>query len=378
MKVTFSADREGIQAGKAQTRYLRLCVQTGSSKGKQRPPLSVVFVVDTSRSMEGENLERVKAALVQTLSRLRIDDEFGIIAFSTTPVWIAKLQEVGLKGINSAMAEIKGLQAHGYTCLTSAWTEACSQIMTSWNQIKRVVIISDGLVGAPKELERLEACRSGGPKGVVTSTISLNQIGDGLAELLEASVDVGTENLRAELELPDHVHAELLSSFPASRYPKNPTLVLGDPWAKEKIELLFRLDVPAMEIGQEVEIKVRVASSNSQTIAKLSLRAEDAEPEVTCMDTLAGALFLEALELREKAQWLETKKRYAQAQTILMDFVTRVAELPYDPRLMQIQILVEQDARYYGRPEDERFDPERTVVSILTGTRARLYSKTNS
>jgi hypothetical protein len=96
------------------------------------------------------------------------------------------------------------------------------------------------------------------------------------------------------------------------------------------------------------------------------------------MDTLAAALFLEALELREKAQWLETKERYAQAQTILMDFVTRVAELPYDPRLMQIQILVEQDARYYGRPEDERFDPERTVVSILTGTRARLYSKTNS
>lgn len=378
MKVTFSADREGIQAGKAQTHYLRLCVQTGSSKGKQRPPLSVVFVVDTSRSMEGENLERVKAALVQTLSRLRIDDEFGIIAFSTTPVWIAKLQEVGLKGINSAIAEIKGLQAHGYTCLTSAWTEACAQVMTSENRIKRVVIISDGLVGAPNEVERLEACTKGGPKGVMTSTVNLNQTREGLAELLETAVDVGAEGLRAELDLPDFVQAELLSSFPVSRRPGRLTIPLGNRWAKEKIELFFRLDVPAMEIGQEVEIKVRVTSHNAKVTSSLSLRAECAEPDFVCMDTLAGALLLEALELRDEAQWLDANRRYAQAQAILMEFVARVAELPYDPRLMQIQILVEQDARYYGRPEDERFDPERTLVSVLTGTRARLYSRTSS
>lgn len=377
MKVTFSADREGIQAGKAQTRYLRLCVQTGSSKGKQRAPMSVVFVVDTSRSMEGENLERVKAALAQTLSRLRVDDEFGIIAFSTTPVWIAELQEVGLRGINLAMAAIKGLQAHGYTCLTSAWTEACAQIMTSENRIKRVVIISDGLVGAPNELERLEACTKGGPRGVMTSTINLNQTREGLAELLETAVDIGAEGLRAELDLPDFVQAESLSSFPVSRHPGRLTLLLGNRWAKEKLELLFRLDVPAMEIGQEVEIKVRVTSHNAKATSSLSLRVEDTEPEVACMDTLAGALLLEALELRAKAQWLDANERYAQAQTILMDFVARVAVLPYDPRLMQIQILVEQDARYYGRPEDERFDPERTFVSVLTGTRARLYSRTS-
>ncbi len=374
MNITLSADQEGIRTGKVEQRYVRLCVETKSSKGKHRPPLSVVFLVDTSRSMEGENLERVKAALAETLSRLRLDDEFGIITFSTKPVWIAELQEASLKGIQTAIAELEELEAGGYTELKNAWTQAYARILTAKNRIKRVIVISDGLIGANTDFEGLEECAKAGLKDVVTSTLTVNHVTEALPELLEASVEVGAERLYAELEFPEAVHAELMTDlFLVTSHPGTLSVRLGDLRARQSLELFFRLEIPAMEAGEELVIRVRLSSANSHSLATLSFKAQDAEPEVTCMDTLAGALLLEALELRARAKWLGKKERYGEARAELVAFAERVAKFPFDLRLMHVQLLVEQDALYYGRPQEERYNPENTVFPRLPKARMRHF-----
>lgn len=88
-------------------------------------------------------------------------------------------------------------------------------------------------------------------------------------------------------------------------------------------------------------------STDKQASATLTFKAEDAEPKLACMDALAGALLLEALRLREKAKWLESKERAE-----LTAFAARVSDYPGDLRL------------YYGRPKEERYDPENTIISM--------------
>lgn len=98
--------------------------------------------------------------------------------------------------------------------------------------------------------------------------------------------------------------------------------------------------------------EVRLNSTDKQASATLTFKAEDAEPKLACMDALAGALLLEALRLREKAKWLGSKERYGDARAELTAFAARVSDYPGDLRL------------YYGRPKEERYDPENTIISM--------------
>src|SRR5687767_2403417 len=58
---------------------------TASDQGleRQRPPLSVVFVLDVSGSMNGEPLRHVIAATQRLIDMLRPGDRAGIVSFSS-------------------------------------------------------------------------------------------------------------------------------------------------------------------------------------------------------------------------------------------------------------------------------------------------------
>lgn len=79
-------------------------------------PKDVVFVVDTSGSMEGAKLDQVKSALKYGLDRLKEDDRFDIISFSTSPrLYSTTLQ--GISSVTGAKAYVDGLAAEGSTDL---------------------------------------------------------------------------------------------------------------------------------------------------------------------------------------------------------------------------------------------------------------------
>jgi len=379
MDITISADKEQVLAGHKEGRYVRVQISAGPSLGEDRPRLSVVFVIDTSLSMAGRKLERVKASLAESLLRLRLDDEFGVIAFSGETTWISSLQSASQEGIQSAISGIAGMEAGGYTDIFAAWEEAHSQLQAARNRIKRVVVVSDGCISAGAGSDKLEKVATARLKGIVTSALAIGDASDTdflsdlvesgqgsltrvsgdqtseiLTEALSATLVIGAEQLRLELEFPESVSARILSNHRVRSRAGNLGIPLGDLPAMQSIELYFRVELPPLKAAEKVQVCARLKTADSDTVAILDFCAQDSEPNMACLDTLASALMLEALALREEAKKLEQQRRYDKARAALLDFATRIAEYPQDPRILHVQLMVEQDALNCGKPVSER------------------------
>ena len=115
-------------------------------------PREVVFVVDTSGSMEGVSLTQAKAALRQGLGYLGEDDRFNLIHFNSNshqlfreskPVYTSYLLE--------AEAFIDDLVANGGTNMAPALDMALN-LPPQAGLLRQVVFITDGSVGNEGEL----------------------------------------------------------------------------------------------------------------------------------------------------------------------------------------------------------------------------------
>jgi Ca-activated chloride channel family protein len=112
----------------------------------------VVFVIDTSGSMEGTSLAQAKAALKLGLQFLGPDDRFNLVRFSTgsetlfpesVPVYPSYLEE--------AAGFIDGLSADGGTVMAPALGMAMS-LPEQDGLLRQIVFVTDGSVGNEQEL----------------------------------------------------------------------------------------------------------------------------------------------------------------------------------------------------------------------------------
>jgi Ca-activated chloride channel family protein len=115
-------------------------------------PREVVFIVDTSGSMQGVSLTQAKAALRQGLAYLSEDDRFNLIEFNSNshrlfresrPVYTSYLLE--------AEAFIDDLDADGGTNMAPALDMALNLPLQA-GLLRQVIFITDGSVGNEGEL----------------------------------------------------------------------------------------------------------------------------------------------------------------------------------------------------------------------------------
>ena len=112
----------------------------------------VVFVVDTSGSMEGTSIQQAKAALQQGLGYLGQDDRFNLIHFNSNshqlfpesvPLYSSYLLE--------AESFIESLEANGGTNMAPALDDALN-LPPQAGLLRQIVFITDGSVGNEGEL----------------------------------------------------------------------------------------------------------------------------------------------------------------------------------------------------------------------------------
>lgn len=100
------------------------------------------LVLDTSGSMQGENITLCKAAAIEAVKALQPSDFIGVMTFDSTPREIVPLQRVG--GRTHIVPRIARIAAGGGTDLYPAMEKAYLSLRRSEASTKHMVILTDG------------------------------------------------------------------------------------------------------------------------------------------------------------------------------------------------------------------------------------------
>jgi Ca-activated chloride channel family protein len=126
--------------------YFMLLVSPRVESSRQRHiPRDMVFVLDTSGSMEGVKMEQARKALKFCLGKLRKHDRFGLISFATTvDKYTAGLVSANADQVAQAKKWVDGLDATGGTAIDDALKEALALRSRDSSRPFTIVFFTDG------------------------------------------------------------------------------------------------------------------------------------------------------------------------------------------------------------------------------------------
>ena len=130
-----------------QTYALIMVMPPDAAVGELKPlSKEVIYVIDTSGSMDGESIEQAKAALVLALTRLSPDDYFQVINFhSETHKLFESPFPATPQNIRTAVSSVRNLLAGGGTEMLPALNAALGNRANS-DRVRQVIFITDGSV----------------------------------------------------------------------------------------------------------------------------------------------------------------------------------------------------------------------------------------
>jgi len=118
-------------------------------------PKEMIFIVDTSGSMDGVSIKQARQSLLMALDTLNPGDRFNIIEFnSVTKPFYPSAIEASRQNVSSAKGRVQQLQSGGGTEMYPALETALQQTQSE-SHIRQVIFITDGAVGNEEALFKL-------------------------------------------------------------------------------------------------------------------------------------------------------------------------------------------------------------------------------
>ena len=118
-------------------------------------PRDVIFIIDTSGSMQGESMQQARSALLNGLATLKPQDRFNVIQFNSYhEVLFDDTVAASADNLDRARYYVERLRANGGTEMFGA-LQAATNTPPHGEALRQVVFITDGAVGNEDELMRL-------------------------------------------------------------------------------------------------------------------------------------------------------------------------------------------------------------------------------
>ena len=108
------------------------------------PPLNLCLVLDRSTSMQGNNMDTVKATAIQIMRKMKPQDIFSVVAFSDRAEII--IPATNSMELGKQEARIQMIQPSGGTELFSGLEKGYNEIIRNVNrsQVNHIILITDG------------------------------------------------------------------------------------------------------------------------------------------------------------------------------------------------------------------------------------------
>ncbi len=218
-------------------------------------PRDVVFILDTSGSMDGQSILQAKAALASALDRLRPEDRFEVIRFSddTTSVF-GGLVVADTQARTAARRVLAGFIADGGTEILPALERALSLPVTD-GRLFQIVFLTDAAVGNEAAVfDRIAA----GLNQRRLFTIGIGSAPNDYFMRKAAELGRGSFTYIGSIE---EVETRLSDLFEKLEQPVLTDIALGWPTEPAKVEV-FPNPVPDLYRGEPVAFAARLPSGS--------------------------------------------------------------------------------------------------------------------
>jgi Ca-activated chloride channel family protein len=163
-----------VVAGEAVYAEVRLAADREvRTAAKERAPIAMAVVIDTSGSMSGDKIEGAKRSVLRLIDDMKDFDRIAVIRYSDDAEVLQPLASLG--EVRSQLRErVRGLSAGGGTNIPSGLArglEAFRHATEGGDLVRRVVLVSDGLDGTRQQAESL--ARSAFASGVTISSLGV-------------------------------------------------------------------------------------------------------------------------------------------------------------------------------------------------------------
>ncbi|MCC7534790.1 MAG: VWA domain-containing protein [Deltaproteobacteria bacterium] len=324
---------------------------TGREDGRarERAPVALAVVLDTSGSMMGQKIEDARRSVAELVSRMRDEDQIAVVLYNSTTSVLQPLARVGAVR-SELIARIHGVQATGGTMIPDALAEGSRALAEAGpRHVRRVVLVSDGLDGSGQTRDSIAAqVRSRSQGGIGTSTLGIGtdydeafmtavadagrgnyaflangeQLRAFLGRELDQASSTVADQVVASLELPAGWSLVRVVGAEASRSAQSAELPIGTLYAGERRKLVLELAVTAGSAGNAGAAGVALAWRSTADSARhdgrghLSLRAVDDEAAVVASRDVelhadALATFTDLRQTEAITAWREGRREDA-------------------------------------------------------------------
>ncbi len=344
---TFSLSHGKVLADGRQRVFAELRIAADSTEAVERAPLSMVVVLDTSGSMDGDKIQEARRSVIRLIQQMRPDDEVAFVRYDSQAELVQPMARVS-DVRESLVQRIQEIQASGGTNIPWALKTGMNALGgASAGRVKRLVLVSDGLDSTRSEAEAIAT--TGTDSGVTVSSLgigldfdeaymsSVARAGRGnfgfvenastLAKFLERElVETATtsvEQATARIRLPRHLELRRAVGADVRQLGRGEVeLRIGSLFAGDERRIILELEADA-PLGAALAIDTHitwsrvgggVANLDLERLSMLTTSDRDA-----VRDSRDGHVWASGISAIASVRQLEAAEAYAKGDTARAD-----------------------------------------------------------